>query len=430
MTENVLSLISNLFSVLIHYSFMKCVLNRKAEKKLDYILIAVLYAASSLNSIFMSSNGVVKLAIVTVVYTVFTVLIFKVSIKKSILANAVYIGIVISLDMLALLILQKIIKADGISDVTLQNGAFITELICQLVMLVIVMVLNIVTQKGALSNLDIKGWLTFALFPLLTLASVVILVFSADKQNINDMYYGIAFLAGGMLLLNILLFILLDNVVRRENDIRNKERLLEQTAHINQMYRSLSEEREKQKARSHDYMNHLNVMLMLAREGKVDEEIHYIEEQLGKEVQSVDIIDTGNTLINAVLNIKYLEAKEKGIIIPFIADNLTGLKISDSDLVTILTNVLDNAIEAVQKCEEKRLVFKIIKDYDTLIIDSSNPYVGQLPDEESLVTTKSDKNNHGFGLVNIKKTVEANNGNCFIETKGGIFHISIAIPLA
>ncbi len=108
---------------------------------------------------------------------------------------------------------------------------------------------------------------------------------------------------------------------------------------------------------------------------------------------------------------------------------MTGLKISDSDLVTILTNVLDNAIEAVQKCEEKRLVFKIIKDYDTLIIDSSNPYIGQL-DEDSLVTTKIDKDNHGFGLANIRKTVEANNGNCFIDTQGGIFHISIAIPLS
>ena len=63
--------------------------------------------------------------------------------------------------------------------------------------------------------------------------------------------------------------------------------------------------------------------------------------------------------------------KEKGIVIPFIADELTGLHISDSDLVTILTNILDNAIEAVQLCDDKRIVFKIIKDKDMLIIDSS-----------------------------------------------------------
>ena len=429
MTDYILGAITNLITVLIYYSFMKVVLKRKAEKPLNYAFLALLYILTVVFAFALKHYGMIKLAMQPVLYIGFTLLIFRVSLKKSILASCVYLGIVISLDFLGYLILQRIIDAKGISEITLQNGAFIAELVCQIVMFVLVMVLNTVNKKGVLSTLDIKGWITFALFPLFTFVAAVVLVFSADKQNVDDLFEGMAFLATGMLVLNILLFILLDNVVRRENDIRNKEMLLEQTEHLNQMYHSLSEEREKQKARSHDYMNHLNVMLMLAREGKVDEEIRYIEDQLGKEIQSVDIIDTGNTLINAVLNIKYVEAKEKGIIIPFIADNLTGLKISDSDLVTILTNVLDNAIEAVQKCEEKRLIFKIIKDYDTLIIDSSNPYIGQL-DEDSLVTTKIDKDNHGFGLANIRKTVEANNGNCFIDTQGGIFHISIAIPLS
>ena len=69
----------------------------------------------------------------------------------------------------------------------------------------------------------------------------------------------------------LLLFLLLDNVIRREGKIREKEMLIEQSVHLNQMYRSLSEEREKQKARSHDYLNHLQVILMLAHEGKISE---------------------------------------------------------------------------------------------------------------------------------------------------------------
>jgi sensor histidine kinase regulating citrate/malate metabolism len=297
-------------------------------------------------------------------------------------------------------------------------------------MFLIVMVMNTVFRKGVLTNLDIKGWITFALYPLFTIIAVLVLAFSVDKKSVDDVYIGMVILASGMFILSIAIFMLIDNVVRRENVIHEKEIMLGQTEHLNQMYRSLSEEREKQKARSHDYINHLNVMLMLAREGKTEEQIRYIEEQLGKEVQSVDIIDTGNPLINAVLNIKYLEAKEKGIIIPFIADNLKDIKISDSDLVTIITNILDNAIEAVLKCDEKHIVFKIIKDRGTLIIDSTNNYKGELPADQDFVTTKSDKKSHGFGLANIKNTVKANNGNCFIDTEGGIFHISIALPLA
>ncbi len=429
MTDTFISLILVLISILVFYAFLKTVLKRKAEKPLDYILLIVLYILTALSTIFLSFSLPIKLLVNFILGLVFSFPVFKVSFKKILLANLAYTGVLYSVEFTLLLIVEKLYNVTGLSQISLK-GAVIPELICQFTILILVFVLNTVFRKGVFTNLDIKGWFIFAFFPLFTAIAVIDLIYSSDAQNVKDVYNSLAIFATGMFILNILIFSLLDNVVRRESEIREKELLLEQTEHLNQMYRSLSDEREKQKARSHDYMNHLNIMLMLAREGKVDEEIRYIEEQLGREVQSVDIIDTGNTLINAVLNIKYLEAKEKGIIIPFIADNLTGLKISDSDLVTILTNILDNAIEAVQKCDEKRIVFKIIKDSDLLIIDSTNPYTGQLPDEDSFITTKTDKKNHGFGLLNVKNTVKANNGNCFIDTEGGIFHISIAIPLA
>ena len=429
MTDKALSIIITLIKIIIYYIFLKCVLKRKAEKPLGYSLLAVLYILEVAAVFFLNVFFIIKILVIAVLEIGLTIPVFKVSFKKSLLANLAFTGILYSLEFSAILIFDRFLNVKGLSQITM-NTAFIADVICYFIILGIVFVLNTVFRKGVLTNLDIKGWFIFAFFPLFTLVAVIAIVFSYDAQNIMDIYYSLFFLAVGMLVLNILIFILLDNVVKRESEIREKEIMLEQAEHLNQMYRSLSDEREKQKARSHDYINNLNVMLMLAREGKEDEEIRYIDEQLGREMQSVDVINTGNTLINAVLNIKYLEAKEKGIIIPFIADNLTGLKISDSDMVTILTNILDNAIEAVEKCDEKRIIFKIIKDYDSLIIDSTNPYVGQMPDEDSFETTKTDKKNHGFGLANIKNTVKANNGNCFIDTKDGIFHISIVIPLA
>lgn len=427
MTDLELAVLTNLSSILLFYAFIKSVLKRKAEKPYQYIIIAVLYVLNVL-AVYYLLNPVLKFIILIALSIGFTIPVFKVSFKKSLLANLIYTAITISLQMIGLLIIMRVTGKDW-THIT-NNESFIGDLSCQIVMFLIVMVINTVFRKGILTNLDIKGWLTFALYPLFTIIAILVLAFSVDKKSVDDVYIGMVILASGMFILSIAIFMLIDNVVRRENVIHEKEIMLGQTEHLNQMYRSLSDEREKQKARSHDYINHLNVMLMLAREGKTGEQIRYIEEQLGKEVQSVDIIDTGNPLINAVLNIKYLEAKEKGIIIPFIADNLKDIKISDSDLVTIITNILDNAIEAVLKCDEKHIVFKIIKDRGTLIIDSTNNYKGELPADQDFVTTKSDKKSHGFGLANIKNTVKANNGNCFIDTEGGLFHISIAIPLA
>ena len=49
--------------------------------------------------------------------------------------------------------------------------------------------------------------------------------------------------------------------------------------------------------------------------------------------------------------------------------------------------------------------------------------------EELIRKTKPDKNNNGYGLANIRKTVASNQGNCFIDTSGGVFHIAITIPI-
>jgi len=429
MTENVLGIILSLLSVLMNYAFLRSVLKRKAKNIKDCFWLFVLFFVSTMAAFLLCQIPIIKLLVVNVTSIVVTIIVFKVSLKKSILVNLAFCALYISVEFVALIILEKIISVNKLSGITGENGAFIAELLSQFIVLIIVIVLNVLFKKNTLSSMDFKGWIVFSLFPIFTLTTIIVLIYGAENQQLGDIFTKMIFLATGLLFLNILLFLLLDNVIRRENELREKELLIEQSEHINQMYRTLSDEREKQKARSHDYLNHLQVMLMLAREGKLSDEIQYIEEQIGQEMHSVDIIDTGNTLINAVLNIKYLEAKEKGIVIPIIADNLTSLQISDSDLVTILTNILDNAIEAVQKCDDKRIVLKIIKENSMLLIDASNPYIGQIPDTESIRTSKQDKDNHGYGIANIRHTVAANNGNCFIETQDGIFHITIAIPL-
>lgn len=64
-------------------------------------------------------------------------------------------------------------------------------------------------------------------------------------------------------------------------------------------------------------------------------------------------IDTNNVIVNTILNEKYNEMMDKGIIFVFRINDLSSIKIEDEDLVVILSNLLDNAIEACQKCEGK-----------------------------------------------------------------------------
>ena len=117
---------------------------------------------------------------------------------------------------------------------------------------------------------------------------------------------------------------------------------------------------------------------------------------------------------------------------PLLIDDLRNLSVSESDIVTILSNILDNAIEATEKCNTKKMVVLQISKHDQerlLFIDSSNTCLQESLVEGKRYTTKDDKVNHGYGISNIKYVVEKNNGECIIDQKDGLFRIIITIPL-
>ena len=256
------------------------------------------------------------------------------------------------------------------------------EIICYLIMLLVIILINITHKKSIVTRLDTNGWIAFIMYPLTTLGIISLLLYVPQDQIPQNVFKLIFAFAVCMLFLSIMQFYLLENIMQREADIYAKQALIEQAEHVNQMYRSLSEEREIQKARAHDYLNHMNTLLGLAEQNKNAEEIKYLKEQIGLESDSIDIIDTGDAVINAVLNFKYREAKKKGIIMPLMIDNLSDLNISESDIVTILSNILDNAIEATEKCDTKKIVLQISKQEQdgVLFIDSSNTCLRPLQD--------------------------------------------------
>lgn len=392
-----------------------------------FIISIAIYVASAL---FLSSLIYLKLLLNFVVDIIVMALVFKISIKKSSLINALFYGIDISIEMIAMVMFQHFSKMWDFADITNTNGAFIIELLCQMIMLLIIIIISAIKKSSNLSQMDIKGWIAFIVFPVITIVMIIMMIYGSSAEIMNRMFIKLLVLSISMLFMNLMLFYLLDNVIERENEIHEKQILIEQSEHTNKMYRSLYEEREKQKAKSHDYLNHLNVMLKMAEEGNREEEIAYIREQIGNEIDSIDMIDTGNAIINAVLNIKYQEAKKKGIVFPLVADNLSNLSISDSDLVTILTNILDNAIEAVSGINDKKIVMKIVRNKESLCIDASNPFVGGRDIDKPRYTTKEDSLNHGYGIANIRRVVQSNDGDCFIEMRDGIFHMTILLPLS
>lgn len=98
-------------------------------------------------------------------------------------------------------------------------------------------------------------------------------------------------------------------------------------------------------------------------------------------------------------------------------------------LVTILSNLLDNAIEAAKQCNvgKRTVKIKLLSEDDVLTIAVSNTYKTEpmLTEDGYIRTTKNNKEEHGWGIRNIVATLEKYDAEYIIDYKNGEFVFSI-----
>lgn len=195
------------------------------------------------------------------------------------------------------------------------------------------------------------------------------------------------------------------------------------------MYRTISENYDKQRKREHEHKNQMAFIAALARSNKIDEINHYLKEYNEEMIENTDLINTNHVIVNAVLNSKYREARERGILFVVKVNDLSGLRLKDEDIVLILSNLLNNAIEASAESKEPVVKLKFIRECNQIIIS----VVNTLSKEPCIIgnkfiTTKEDTENHGIGIENIRETVEKYGGSCVIKYDESSFRFVILIP--
>lgn len=156
----------------------------------------------------------------------------------------------------------------------------------------------------------------------------------------------------------------------------------------------------------------------------------YIKDIYGGLDSETNAIDANNVIINTVLNTKYREAEALGIIFLLKIGDLSGLLIADKDIVTLLSNLLDNAIEACRKCERKVIKLKIVIEDGMVKIGVKNTSQNLLIYENGKIKTTKifQKEEPGIGIKNIIEVTEKYGGFYVIKDEGGEFYFSIVIP--
>lgn len=143
--------------------------------------------------------------------------------------------------------------------------------------------------------------------------------------------------------------------------------------------------------------------------------------------------DTGNEALNTILMEKGLYCKLHGIQWTCVADGEILNFMDVVDLYTLFGNAIDNAIESVEKIEDKdkRIISATVWRKDSFaIIQIKNYYDGTLALRDGLpLTSKGDTDNHGFGLRSMRKIAEKYQGTLSVKLEDKSFLLYVMLPL-
>jgi hypothetical protein len=137
--------------------------------------------------------------------------------------------------------------------------------------------------------------------------------------------------------------------------------------------------------------------------------------------------NTGCLYFDSIINYKAAIAKTFGIELKTDLMIPADIKVNTEDICICLGNLLDNAIEASKKIkEERKIALKIRVDGKNLIMIISNPYEeARILEENNYLTTKREKERHGFGLNIVKKIADRYDGEVLIEDTGQEFTVTV-----
>lgn len=382
----------------------------KYEKKQAWSFTILLFLTFTLlsASINMLQLPVLNLIVTFISYMLLKITLFNVNVAEDIGRDLIHFFILVFIDSLSFFIAGFIYSVD----------AFYFKSLTSSVMLLFFN--TILFNVFRFSRVDKVPKYEAALFLFITIFSVVLIyIFSLDypiKNNFHKIV--IILLIMGLVLLNIIVFHYLEYINKNHN---LKEMMLQEKLEkkmMNQHYQDMKKQYEETRKIIHDFKNHLYTMSIAYESGRIDI-AQNIKEQFYKECDNVKMnFMTGSGILDIILNDKANKSKQLDIKFDFKMDDIDIGWIKEFDLITIIGNLLDNAIEANENSnlDDKYININIYQKNEMFILNIKNSCINKLEIKQTNI--KSTKKNHtGFGIKNIKSAIKTYDGDFNIEIK-------------
>ncbi len=405
---------------------------RKLSKSKIIITVFLLVLFLRLCIHFLRNYTIIKILITIIIILLSMLYLYKISTIKALILTFFVQSIMTLIDYIIIMILAKLY-----GDITALESASaligrLIIILSRLILFVGLIILSRISTKknnSVTADMSDKEWIQFLIFPIFTICAVMLMTSSVIKSYHSDIIAIYYIIAIGLIVLNLVVFHLISEILENSRNMKEAEALRQQSIGQLELYNSMRENYNIQRQRTHEYKNQIVCMDMLMKKkdySKLEDYIGNISDGLDAQL---DMVDTNNDVVNAIFNAKYYEAIKNEVLVVLKINDLSDIKISDNDIVTILSNLLDNAIEAAKQCDIGKRIVKIKMLYEdaVLSIAVSNSYKAEpvLTEDGYIRTTKKDREEHGWGMRNVVATLEKYNAEYIIDYKNGEFVFSI-----
>lgn len=419
MIYSIVYLICNFFTIFIIYKFYSIFFEPSKKPKWQIAGVYGLYfAATSL--LHLTINIPLLTLIVNILCYGIITLVYDTTLRKRITA-VIFTYI--------FMFLMEILVTIGISNLqfkTMEKAEYVPSFVH------VVLIVTSFAFASAISNLHnikqqkLPATLQFCSSIIVACISVYLSFVIHNSEDITKLT--IILSVSGILVMNVMQFILYDiiaSVYLKNTKIMLWEQEKNYYQHECEMMKTSQDEMT---AFRHDLQNHLMVLSGMI-ENIDDNEIKKYLSDLKDKTKSHGIYSSsGNLPIDSIINYKLRNAENLGINAAVNVVVPETLSIEIVDIVTIIGNLLDNAIYGMMKTtQERNLFLKIIFTKGRLIITIKNTFDGKIKYQNGKIISRKKGLNHGYGLKNVENALEKYNGSMKLNHDTTLFSVDVIL---
>lgn len=310
------------------------------------------------------------------------------------------------------------------------------EQICTIGLLFILYILS--TKFTLKEKVHIQSYI----FVIIAILSVLMMFCTAVLNHVKIVFRDKTFLLvcnvlNVMVHVSIVLLVIcviyIKNTNERMSQLLRTEKILKESQVC--YYKQLLKKEESTRKYRHDMNNHLIYLQKKMKDGKYDEAEKYLEQILGgmNKINRTYYM-VGNEMVEVILNYYLNQLPES---IPVIIDGKCPVEfcMTEIDVCTIFSNIFQNITEELgdYQGENAKVIIHIKRGKEYVLYEIKNTIVHADISKAKITgypqTGKQDKHNHGFGLENVQKAVEENEGKFEWKIEDGFFCISLILHI-